>query len=75
MFHLGATDHGHKRAVIPDPDIEQASKRPRLEVEGRSSSSSSSATATATSSDDGVHEEGKVASEDEDSEPSSEEED
>ena len=27
-------DHGHKRAVIPDPDVEQASKRPRLEGEG-----------------------------------------
>ena len=34
-------DHGHKRAVIPDPDVEQASKRPRFEGEGEGQSSAS----------------------------------
>ena len=44
-------DHGHKRAVIPDPDVEQASKRPRLEGEGGGegeSSAPASASASAT---------------------------
>ena len=33
------TDHGHKRAVIPDPDIEQTTKRSHLEGEGEGQSS------------------------------------
>ena len=32
-------DHGRKRAVIPDPEVEQASKQPRLEGEGQASAS------------------------------------
>ena len=35
------TDHGHKRAVIPDPDAEQTNKRPRLEGEGEGQASES----------------------------------
>ena len=42
-------DHGHKRdpnLAIPDPDVEQASKRPRLEGEGQLSASASAAPRT-----------------------------
>ena len=40
-------DHGHKRAVIQDTDVEQSTKRHPLEGEGQASASATAAPLTA----------------------------